>query len=308
MVRSVSLSRQISLNKATLSRTLELKQRDLSRLQEQLATGLKINRPSDDATGFASARRLEVLSQRYERYQETIASARSFVTQTEDTLNGLADLFTSAYEEGIQGANDTLSQEDRDAIADSLESSLEEVVDLLNTRYGDDYLFSGTDHGQPPFALDASGTSDGAGVTYYGNTGNRTRAIGPGLTLDVNIDGRELIDTGSGFTITESLQGLIDALRAGDAAQITTAVDDVLTARDHVLDQTTLAGTMANRLDAADNQLGNAVIRLEEQRSRTEDADLTETITELQRVETGLQATLQTMATIQQNSLLNFLS
>ncbi len=308
MMRSVNLARQIGLHKAAFDRTLALKQRDLAQLQEQLSTGLQINRASDDATGFAQARRLEILSHRYERYQESITAARTFVDLTQENLNTMADLFTSAYEDGLAGANDTLSQDDRDALATALESLMEEVVDVLNARAGEEYLFAGTNTTRAPFARDASGTSDGAGVTYYGNTGTRTRAIGPGSTLDVNIDGQALFDTGSGFTITESLQSLIDALRAGDATQITTALDDVVTARDHVLDMASTAGTIANRLDTADAQLGSAVIRIEEQRSRVEDTDLAVTLVELQRVNTGLQATLQTMASIQQNSLLNYLN
>ena len=73
---------------------------------------------------------------------------------TQDNLNTLADLFTSAHEEAIQAANDTLSDEDREAIASSLESSLSEILDVLNTRVDDEYLFAGTNTTVRPFEQD----------------------------------------------------------------------------------------------------------------------------------------------------------
>ncbi|RME50055.1 MAG: flagellar hook-associated protein 3, partial [Caldilineae bacterium] len=154
---------------------------------------------------------------------------------------------------------------------------------------------------------DGSGTADASGVTYYGNAQSRTRAVGPDLNLAINVTGARVHDTGDGFTITEALQGLIDAVRTNDAAQITTALDDVIQARDHLLDAATEAGTVAQRLDQAAEHLANTRLEVERQRSATEDADLAETITNLQRSQTSLQATLQVLATLKQTSLLDFL-
>ncbi len=306
-MRSINLARQISLDGVSLKRMLQVRQRDLAGYREQLSTGLRVNRPSDDAPSFARARKLEVITNRYDQYEQSIASAQSWVNHTQDNLSALADLFTSAHEEGIQAANDTLSDEDREALASSLESSLAEVLDVLNTKVGDEYLFAGTNTTVQPFEQDGSATADGAGVTYYGNDDGRTRAVGPDTDLDVNITGQRILDTGSGFTVTEAFQGLIDAVRTNDATQIDTALGDLITARDHLLDTATEAGNLANRLDRINVQIGSARIEFESRRSHYEDADITEVILDLNRTETSLQATLQMVASIQQNTLLNFI-
>lgn len=306
-MRSITLARQISLDSVSLERMLQVRQRDLAGYREQLSTGLRVNRPSDDAQSFSRARKLEVITNRYDQYEQSIVTAQSWVDHTQENLNTLADLFTSAHEEAIQAANDTLTDEDREAIASSLESSLAEVLDVLNTKVGDEYLFAGTNTTVRPFEQDGSATSDGAGITYYGNDDGRTRAVGPDVDLDVNITGQRILDTGSGFTITEAFQGLIDAVRTNDATQIDTALGDLITARDHILDTATEAGNLANRLDRINDQLGAARIEFESQRSYYEDADVTEVVLELNRTETSLQATLQMMATIQQNTLLDFI-
>ncbi len=306
-MRSINLARQISLDSVSLERMLQVRQRDLAGYREQLSTGLRVNRPSDDAPSFARARKLEVITNRYDQYEQSIVNAQSWVNHTQDNLGTLADLFTSAHEEGIQAANDTLSDEDREAIASSLESSLAEVLDVLNTKVGDEYLFAGTNTTVQPFEQDGSATADGAGVTYYGNDDGRTRAVGPDTDLDVNITGQRILDTGSGFTVTEAFQGLIDAIRTNDTTQIDTALGDLITARDHLLDTATEAGNLANRLDRINDQIGTARIEFESRRSYYEDADITEVILDLNRTETSLQATLQMVASIQQNTLLNFI-
>ncbi|WP_457651501.1 flagellar hook-associated protein FlgL [Rhodocaloribacter sp.] len=306
-MRSISLARQISLDSVSLERMLQVRQRDLAGYREQLSTGLRVNRPSDDAPSFSRARKLEVLTNRYDQYERSIVTAQSWVDHTQENLNTLADLFTSAHEEAIQAANDTLSDEDREAIASSLESSLSEILDVLNTKVGDEYLFAGTNTTVRPFEQDGSATADGAGITYYGNDDGRTRAVGPDVDLDVNITGQRILDTGSGFTITEAFQGLIDAVRTNDATQIDTALGDLITARDHILDTATEAGNLANRLGQINDQLGTARIEFESQRSYYEDADVTEVVLDLNRTETSLQATLQMMATIRQNTLLDFI-
>jgi len=140
-MRTISLAREISLHRSVLYRTLELKQRDLSSLQEQLSTGKQINRASDDSTGFARAGKLSALAGRYGQFQRSIGPAQSWVTNTEDHLAGLSDLFTTAYESGVQAANDTLGTDEREAIAVSLESTFASILDEANTRVGDGYLF-----------------------------------------------------------------------------------------------------------------------------------------------------------------------
>lgn len=306
-MRSISLTRQISLDRVSLERSLQVRQRELAGYREQLATGLRVNRPSDDAPSFARARKLETLTNRYDQYERSIVSAQSWVDHTQENLTLLADLFTGAYEEGVQAANDTLSDDDREALASTLESTLTEVLDVLNTRVDDEYLFAGTNTTVQPFEQDGSATADGAGITYYGNDEDRTRAVGPDVDLDVNITGERVLDTGNGYTITEAFQGLIDAIRTNDASQIDTALADVIEARDHILDTASEAGNKANRLEQINGQLSSARIAFESQRSYYEDADITEVALEMNRAETSLQATLQMMATIQQNTLLDFI-
>lgn len=300
-MRSVDLSRQISLNQAGLDRSLLVKRYDLSLMQERLSTGKAINRASDDATGFAMARRMEGVQNQYNQYMASIESAQPWVDQTQYALDSLAELFTQVRERGVQGSNDTLSANDREAIASSIDSLADEALLYLNAKSAGEFIFAGTATTTTPF------TEANDVVTYNGNTGTRSRNIGPATSLTINIDGDRLLDTGNGYTIMESLTNLSAALRSGVRNDIDTALGEVTASQEHILDLASEAGTKANRLQTSFNHLSEAILLVEHRRSRYEDADLASTITEMQVAQTGLQAALQAIASSQQISLLNYL-
>jgi len=295
------VSRQLSLYTASGERGVRTQQAKIGALQEQLSTGRRINRPSDDATGFTRARELDVLNRRYEQYQRTISTSQAWLDHTQENLDILTERFTEVYEEGVRAANSTFNTEEHEALASRLEALKIEVVETMNAKVGDAYLFAGTQVDTQPFQ------QVGATVNYNGNTGSLTRQIGPAVTLDINITGDRLQDTGSGFTITEALQDLIDAVRLGDQAQIDTAVGRIEEARNHVTDLGAEAGTTSNRLANAGAFIRESVLITEGQKSEIEDADYIEAFTQLQNVQTGLQAALRATATTLQTSILDYL-
>jgi flagellar hook-associated protein 3 FlgL len=298
---SVNLSRERSLYKSFTDHALQARQKDMARLQEQLTTGLRVNRPSDDPSSFGQARHLEALAQRYNQFQRSVAAARTWVDQTQQALGDLAELYTQSYEEGLRISNGIFSDGDREAAAKRLEGLLDTIVDRLNARSGDEYLFAGSRTTVKPF------DNGGAVVAYQGNDGGRTRHIGRELSINVNIDGARLNNTGAGFTITESLENLIDAVRSGVPANMETALGQVTTSRDHVIDLGGEAGSIGTRLHIAETQLVDAALLVEGRRSKLEDADFAEAMMDLQKTQTGLQASLMVAASVLQTSILDYL-
>lgn len=301
------LSRQLSVNTGALDRSLYGRRAEIARLNEHLATGKLVNRASDDPSSFDIARGMDQTIGRYDQYLRTIGSARLWVDETESALNDIVDRLATAYEKGLRAANATATTDDREVIAVEIESLLEEIVSMLNTKAGGEYIFAGSRTTAPPFALDDSASADGSGVTYYGDGATRERRIGDDLTISINLTGEEVVTQGSGETITESIAGLIDAIRSGDASAMEAALGSASGARDHVLHLVTRSGSASQRMTFAEDHLRRTTINLEARRSRVEDADLTETVTELQKHQLGLQAATQALLAIRQLSLTNFL-
>lgn len=303
---SVNLARERSLYKAYSEHAIKARNSDLTQLQEQLSTGLRVNRPSDDPLAYGQARRLENLGDRYSQYQRSISSARTWVDHTQAALDQVGELFTQAYEQGVRFANGTHSASDRTTAVTSLTSLLGTVVDQLNSQVNGEYLFAGSRTTVQPFTL--AGTS----VTYDPTRidGGRQRTIGPGASLNINIAGTDLVefDPGSGpSTITTTLENLLTAVQSGNPTQLDTALQELIAARDHVIERSAEAGTIGERLQLAERQLNDAALVAEGRRSAYEEVDYADTLMRFQQAQTGLQAALKVSADILQTSLLDYL-
>ncbi|MCS3704039.1 flagellin [Salinibacter ruber] len=317
---NVSIATNSSVYSGVISDEVPRLQRDISRLREQISSGKRINRPSDDPSSFATAERMKTLGNQLARREESIASARTFVDRTQQELDGLADLFTRAREDGVRAADDTRSADDRAAIANELRSIKGEVVDRMNSTQDGEYIFAGNRTDTQPFGADGS-ANDAAPIngSLDALDGDRTRPIGKNQDLTINVDGKALAqyDTTAGGdpeTITGALDNLIKAVDPKDNTpgpgtdpDISTALGEVEDALDHVISKGSEAGAIGRRLSTAQEQVEAASLEANERRSDAEDTDLATAISELQQRQTQLQAAFQATSSSQQTSLVNFL-
>ena len=317
---NVSIATNSSVYSGVISDEVPRLQRDISRLREQISSGKRINRPSDDPSSFATAERMKTLGNQLARREESIASARTFVDRTQQELDGLADLFTKAREDGVRAADDTRSADDRAAIAEELRSIKGEVVDRMNSTQGGEYIFAGNRTDTQPFGADGS-ANDAAPIngSLDALDGDRTRPIGKNKDLTINVDGKALAqydtDGGDPETITGALDNLIKAVDPADNSppsgppdpDISTALGEVEDALDHVISKGSEAGAIGRRLSTAQEQVEAASLEANERRSDAEDTDLATAISELQQRQTQLQAAFQATSSSQQTSRVNFL-
>lgn len=148
--------------------TLQRLQRDLNELQEQVATGRRIQRPSDDPVGSARALNLRESLDSIEQFQRNASLAESRLRLEEETLTGVTDLLQRTRELTLQGANGTQTNESRKFIAAEIRQGLDQLLALANTRdASDEYLFAGYQTGSQPFTRTASG------FAYNGDQGQR---------------------------------------------------------------------------------------------------------------------------------------
>ena len=317
---NVSIASNSSVYSGVISDEVPRLQRHISRLREQISSGKRINRPSDDTSSFATAERMKTLGNQLARREESIASARTFVDRTQQELDGLADLFTRAREDGVRAADDTRSADDRAAIANELRSVKGEVVDRMNSTQDGEYIFAGNRTDTQPFGADGS-ANDAAPIngSLDALDGDRTRPIGKNKDLTINVDGKALAqydtDGGDPETITGALDNLIKAVDPADNSppsgppdpDISTALGEVEDALDHVISKGSEAGAIGRRLSTAQEQVEAASLEANERRSDAEDTDLATAISELQQRQTKLQAAFQATSSSQQTSLVNFL-
>src|SRR6056297_1507333 len=90
--------------------------RRYSELNKQLTTGKKIQYPSDDAALALKVSNLNSRKVEVERYISNVNSAKSMNQIYDTSLQELSSIYQRTKELMVRGANDSLSQDDRQAI------------------------------------------------------------------------------------------------------------------------------------------------------------------------------------------------
>lgn len=172
---------------------------DMVRYSEQVSTGRRINRPSDDPTGAALSLGFERRIADIERSAEAARSGRDTADGAAGVLQEVSGLISQVRALMIQGMNGTLDPQAREAIASEVSLLREQLVTLGNTRQGSRYLFAGSESDARPFAEGADGR-----VTYLGDDVEQSIRIGPGVGIPINISGQSLfmLDQGTGPSLS----------------------------------------------------------------------------------------------------------
>jgi flagellar hook-associated protein 3 FlgL len=164
--------------------TILQRQAELDRTQQELATGKRILSPSDDPGGAVRILDLQEDIARIDQFQRNAAIAEGKLAYEETTLDSVSTVLQRVRELTVQANNATQTPETRAAIGAEVRERLAEVIDLANTRDGnDEYIFGGFQSRSQPFAL-----RDGE-VSYRGDDGQRFLDIAAGVQVAVRDPG-----------------------------------------------------------------------------------------------------------------------
>ena len=171
-------------------------QAKLTEVDQQIASGKRILKPSDDPSATVQILNLNTEVLKLEQYSSNIDAARTQLSQTEEVLRQSGNVLQRARELLLQANNDTLDSNNRKAIAGELSSLKSQLVALANTRDATgEYVFAGFQVGTQPFS------EEGKSVVYAGDRAQRMTQVGSGIQMAVRDNGHEVfrnIRTGNG--------------------------------------------------------------------------------------------------------------
>jgi len=284
---------------------LDNNQRTLARLatyQEQLSTGKKLNRISDDVVAARQSLRYRADENATGKYLDNIDKSLAYMGATDTAFSEITSLFDEVKSIAVQGANASQDAASRAALAQAVDSHLARMVDVANTVHDGRFIFGGTaTTSGKPFALAA----DGLQVDYSGNLDSFQVEVGPNSRIQVNQDGNQLFK--GEVDIFDTLIQLRDALMANDATATAKLIDTVDASQRHANDLQGSMGGRIQRLERAQSQLEINRTYQKELISQAEDIDFTETVANLQLAQVSLEAGLQAASRTLTPSLLDFL-
>lgn len=276
----------------------------LTKYQNQLQTGKKFTKPSEDPVAASYAVQYDTDISKENQYLKNVESAEEMLTATEAALNSYNNVLGRMHELTVQASATTLSDSARSAIADELKQLREELISISNTTYNGRFLFSGyqtdkqliSDDGTYLIDLDESEV-----VNYQVGQANR---------IQVNVVGTEVFGGGTAGEkpiVFRMIDNLITATESSNVEEIKDMIDNIGDIQDIVLKGMTDVGGRMNRLDLARARITANTDNLEEMRSLNEDVDLAEATTNFSLEKVVYQAALAAGAQVMQPTLLDFI-
>ncbi|MCL5935789.1 MAG: flagellar hook-associated protein FlgL [Firmicutes bacterium] len=162
----------------------------LARTQEELATGKSMLRLSDKPENVSRLQSVKASLSYLEQYQKNVDDGLTYMELTDSSMQTLNDILSQAQELAVQGASDTYSSDEREALAEQIDRMIDEVLDLANSSIGDKYIYAGTNNGTAQFRR------EGDSIIYTGNfegiyrevlSGDSYRIDAPGVTKGYDI-------------------------------------------------------------------------------------------------------------------------
>jgi flagellar hook-associated protein 3 FlgL len=267
----------------------------------QLASGQRINRPSDDPAGAATLARIQDRSSQADSFLRSMGDVQGQYQTADSTLNSVVLALQRAISLGVEGANGTLSDSNRAALAEEVSGIRDQLLSLANVSYQGRYVFSGTAQVQP-FALDGSVAS---GVRYDGNTGTNAVSIGNGYQLQLNVPGSQVFSA-PGEDVFGAVTNLMTSLENNSGVDI--AVTGVRSAFDHVTSQRVFYGNALNQIQSQQTYLNSDKLQLAQQQDTVGATDVAATVSQIVNAENARQAALAAVGKLSQMSLFNYLS
>ncbi|HUI82850.1 MAG TPA: flagellar hook-associated protein FlgL [Candidatus Binatia bacterium] len=272
----------------------------------QLTTGRRVNVASDDPAAAALEVNLSSQMNNCDQFLRSISSISSELQTADSSLNSAVAPLQRAISLGVEGANGTLSQPDRATLAQEVRGISQQMLNVANLSYNGTYVFAGTANSQPPYVLDP--TVPG-GVRYQGNNGINEVEVEDGQTVAVNQPGSQLFSA-AGANVFVALDDLATALEnpGSTTGDIGDATNEVRVAYDQLNSARSFYGNTINQLTSSQDFLNSEKLQLSSQQNSTVGVDITTAAANLSSAEAARDATVQAAASLNNISLMDYLS
>ncbi len=162
---------------------LQTVQQNMVQVEEQISTGQAFQYLSQNpAAGLLGVNLQEQINQQ-SQIGTDLTNASGAMSTTDSTLSSVSSLINSLVGtvESAQGTTATAAQ--KAAAASQVQDTLQQLVQLGNTKYNGQYIFAGSASATQPFTL------NGDTVVYNGNSGSLNTFSDVGQVLQTNVDG-----------------------------------------------------------------------------------------------------------------------
>lgn len=284
-----------------LTAALSRNQAQQQTLANQISSGVRLTGLGDDPVAAAQNVQLSAQITTDSTFSQTASTTISRMQVADSTLGSVVDQINQAISVATAGNNGTNNANDQSSVAAELTSIRDEILALANTSYSGTYLFSGSQNGNPPFALDSS--TSPATVMYLGDSRVNSVSTPGGQAIATNLPGNQVF-TAAGTDLLGTLNGLIQGFSTGDTATTTALTSQLSAALSQVSIQRASLDSAINRLQSASSYVSQEQTQIVSNQTNLLQADLPTLATQLSSSTTQQSALESVIVAIEQQGTL----
>lgn len=256
----------------------------INSLREQISSGKQFQNPSDDPVDASLSIQLKSSLNISQGYQQSAVLIRDWMNETEFSLKQLEELGEKAKNLLIRGMTDTMDENERTtSLATELSEMIKQTVDLGNTKFQGNYIFSGVRLDHQAFELTSPSS-----LSYQGISKAMMRSIGQSAEMVLNINGDEAI-----APLINAMIEARDNLLANNSTDFPASLDKIKNTLENLINYRTGNGARMKQLDTVIDYLKKSDINIIAMISEKEDVNLAEAYTFLTSRENTYQAVLE---------------
>ncbi len=229
-------------------------------LQEQVSTGSRINRASDDPSTAYKVLGLNSQKRALENYMKNIDEVSGILETSTSIIQNMTSSITQTKVNLNQIISGTYDEAGRQRLAEQINDTLEHMVSQANTQHLGQYIFGGSSTGTAPYAVQRT-NGEITSVTYQGSSQQRNVEVASGVQSSAYYVGEDIFgsndrgtpeflgDTGAAVgSGTSSVKGAVWLTVTYDGTDYNLSIDGGTTVVDvgDAADPTNVAVTNSN--------------------------------------------------------------
>lgn len=279
-------------------RNLMDSQQKLDTYLEQLYTGKKISRPSDDPVVAMKGIGYRTEVSEVEQFKRNAGEVNTWMDNSDAALDKAGQAMQRMHELAVQASNATYTESELSSIKEEVAQLKEHLIDVGNTSVNGKYIFNGMNTTEAPIEVDDSGE-----ITIEINGDPVNIEVFKGSKIQANVDADELFNE----DFFNHIDNFIDGLNDPESADFDQSLEELDENISIILDSRASLGARMNRLELIENRLEEQEVIAKQTMSENEDVHFEEAITNLITQETLHRAALSAGSRIIQPTLIDFL-
>lgn len=278
-------------------------QAKMDKYMEQLYTGKKISRPSDDPVIAMKGINYRAELAKVEQFKRNTGEVNNWMDNSDAALDNATKAMQRLRDLAVKAGNAAYGDEEHQSIKAEAEQIKLDLIDIANTKVNDKYIFNGTDTDTKPVKVDEAGNVI---TPIIHNDTPVIIEVSSGTKLQANVDGSKIFNDEFFGEIDKFIE-LLNGGTDGESINIGNTLDSIDEQTNDIINARADLGARMNRLELIESRLADQEIIATKTMSNNENVDFEVAITNLITQESLHRAALSAGSRVIQPTLLDFL-